>query len=154
MSTSIPSPNASPTLDAGLLHAAINLVDEYVATKYRQQLRITVEYDPCAKHDHLLPPGRSRLRPSLATESGVAIFWQHDVPELRRFYAPQEDIQALVSRLVRILRASVYDPEEIELIAIEQSLGMYAYDYGDGKSYAISARYKDWAEREASQQGR
>ena len=100
--------------------------------------------DVCAtrNHDSGLPPGRMIIRPSLASEEGVALFWQGDVPHLRNFYAQQEPIEALLRALESVLRRGAILPNDCELIAIEEKRGVFPYEGGDQKAYSINARYK------------
>lgn len=123
------------------LWAAHTLVREYARLQIRHQLHITTEMDPCAAHDVLLPAGHTILRPSLKSESGVGIFWGHELLHLRRFFAPDGTIDDLIKVLDRIAHEGTALPEGFELFAREEENSLYPYEK-DGKDYMVCARIK------------
>jgi len=131
--------------------AAESLARRYVTTQYERQMAGSAENDACTKHDYLLPPGYSILRPSLASERGVAVFWQEDVPQLRQLFSPSGTINDLLERLHAVIRHNARFPNELELVALEDTntLGAYPYVDGDNRSYSINVRYKDWQQRQS-----
>lgn len=132
------------------LWAAHSLVLDYVACKYQSQLGITEEFDECTEHDHLLPPGVTRMRPSLNNERGVAVFWQSDVPMLRRFLAPGGGIEDLLTQIRPILQQHAHFPDTLELFTVENEYPLFPYTEGDAKGYSINVRYKAWREHQAT----
>ena len=130
------------------------LVADYVEVMASKQLDITQEYNPCAtgKHDKLLPKHITIMRPTLASERGVALFCGYDVPHLRNVYAYGQPIEELVRVLTNLLKRRIRF-HDLEIVAFDESrYGLAPYSDGDGKSYAIHARYPDWREREKKAQ--